>query len=194
MKRIRKGEFGYISYQKKMAFIRTAVFFALCAAIFLTGYITTGTRKNLLTIVAILGCLPASKSLVNAIMFARAKGCSDDAHQKIEDTDLSGISPRAACAYDLYMTSYDKNFPVSHVTVYKNMVTGLAEDLDTDRLNACAKHIEDHLKVDGFKNLTVKIYPDADKYTDRLAQLAGLEASGTQDNVSILNTLKAISL
>ena len=193
MKRIKKGEFGYISYQKKMAFIRTAVFFALCAAIFLIGYITVGTRKNLLTIVAILGCLPASKSLVNAIMFARAKGCSEEAHQKIENADLSGLTC-AACAYDLYMTSYDKNFPVSHITVYKNMVTGLAEGLDNDMLNACAKHIEDHLKVDGFKDLTVKIYPDADKYADRLIQLSALETSGDRDNTSILNTLTAISL
>ncbi len=194
MQRVKKGEFGYISYRRKVVFIRTAVFFALCAAIFLIGYITVGTRKNLLTVVAILGCLPASKSLVNAIMFARAKGCSEEAHQRIEGTDLSELKDHAAFAYDLYMTSYDRNFPVSHITVYKNMVTGLAEGLDNDMQNACAKHIEEHLKTDGFKDLTVKIYSDADKYADRLVKLSSLEASGGHDNTSVLNTLTAISL
>ena len=68
-----KGTFLYLDTQKKYEIIRTILFYAISAAIFATGYITTGTKKNLLTMVAVLGVLPASKSLVSVIMFMRYK-------------------------------------------------------------------------------------------------------------------------
>ena len=83
MKRVGKGEYGYIAYQRKVVIIRTVIFFAVSIAIFIAGYVTTGTRRNLFTIVAVLGTLPACKSLVNLIMFTKAKGCSEKAHKEI---------------------------------------------------------------------------------------------------------------
>ena len=60
-----KGTFGYLDTQKVYEIIRTVLFYSISIAIFVTGYVTTGTKKNLLTIVAVLGVLPASKSLVS---------------------------------------------------------------------------------------------------------------------------------
>ena len=65
MKKALKGNYGYIKAKRNRVIIRTIIFFAISLAIFVAGYITTGTRKNLFTIVAVLGCLPACKSLVN---------------------------------------------------------------------------------------------------------------------------------
>ena len=72
MKKAVKGTYGYLKIKRNWVFIRTIVFFAISIAIFITGYVTTGSRKNLFTIVAVLGCLPACKSLVNLILFFRA--------------------------------------------------------------------------------------------------------------------------
>lgn len=58
MKRIEKGTPGYLDYKKKVEIIRTVIYFLLVAAIFTLGYVQTKTRSNLLTVVAILGCLP----------------------------------------------------------------------------------------------------------------------------------------
>ena len=189
MKRIGKGEYGYIAYQRKVVIIRTVIFFAISAAIFITGYVATGTRKNLLTIIAILGCLPACKSVVNLVMFAKAKGCSEEAHKEI-----SGIAEDANNAYDLYMTSYDKNYAVSHIVVCGNNVTGFSEDMDPDTVRDCEKHIKEHLAIDGFKDMTVKMFTDLHKYTDRLKQLNELDGKGDYDAGAVLNTLMAISL
>ena len=68
-----KGTFNYLDTQRKYEIARTIIYFAISISIFLAGYITTGTRKNLLTVVAVLGMLPASKSLVSVIMFCRFK-------------------------------------------------------------------------------------------------------------------------
>lgn len=197
MHRISKGEYGYISYARKMAIIRTVVMFVLCLAVFAIGYLTTGTRKNLLTIVAVLGCLPASKSLVNVIMFMRAHGCSPEAKEKIESqigpAEEAGSFPYAE-AYDLYLTSYQTNYPISHVLAGRGMVTGLCEAAGVDA-SACEKHIDEHLKADGIKDLTVKIYTDIDKYTSRIKAMTELEErEGDIGGVDVLATLKAISL
>lgn len=73
MKRAVKGNFGYIRAKRLSVLIKTAIFFGISLSLFAAGYITTGKKENLLTIVAVLGCLPACKSAVNFILFLRAK-------------------------------------------------------------------------------------------------------------------------
>ena len=79
MTRAVKGNFGYLRAKRLTVLIRTVIFFAISLALFAAGYITTGKKENLLTIVAVLGCLPACKSMVNTIMLFRASGCSSQA-------------------------------------------------------------------------------------------------------------------
>ncbi len=58
-----KGNAGYLNYKRKIEIIRTLAYFGIVIAILLLGYFQTGTKLNLLTVVAIVGCLPASKAL-----------------------------------------------------------------------------------------------------------------------------------
>ena len=55
-----RGKPGYINSLKKKYLVISIVEFAIVAAVFVLGYLQTGSRLNLLTVVAILGCLPAS--------------------------------------------------------------------------------------------------------------------------------------
>ena len=67
MKKVQKGAPGYLDYKKKVEIIRTVIYFGIVAAVFFLGYFQTGTRLNLLTVIAVLGCLPAGKALVGVI-------------------------------------------------------------------------------------------------------------------------------
>ena len=80
-----------LKHQRKLEIAKTAVLFCLSLAVYLSGLLTTGTNKNLLTIVAVLGCLPASRSAVGMIMFLRAKGCSEELHERILPLSLIHI-------------------------------------------------------------------------------------------------------
>ena len=62
--KINKGNAGYINSRKKRVLVKSLVQFGISFALLAIGMITTDSRMNLLTVVAILGCLPASKSLV----------------------------------------------------------------------------------------------------------------------------------
>lgn len=167
MKKAVKGTYGYLKAKRTRVLIRTLLFFAISLAIFAAGYITTGSRKNLFTIVAVLGCLPACKSLVNLIMFFRAKGCSAEAVKQIRPVEghLVGM-------YDMFFTSYQNNFSISHMVVENKIILSYTEAEDFHD-----KEFKDHLttmlKQGGIKDMAVTTTNDIKKYCE---QLDGLNA------------------
>lgn len=187
-KKVQKGCYGYIKYQKAFTAIRTAVYFLLSAMLYVIGVLSTGSSKNLLTVVAVLGCLPACKSLINMIMFITAKGCSDKAWKKISpyDDKLTGF-------YDMYFTSYQKNFPISHMVLKGNVICAYTESEKCD-CNEGEKHLEQILKQDGYINMTIKIFNNLEKYVDRLSQLTKSDIEDNKNRSGIIQTLRSISL
>lgn len=173
MKKIAKGNYGYLKQKRNYIILQTIVFFAISISLLVAGIITTGDKKNLLTVVAVLGCLPASKSFVSMIMYIKASGCSPAVKDTVlpHEKDLIGM-------YDMYFTSYKKNFPISHMVVEGKNICGYTEVAKID-LNACEEHLETHLLQSGFKDLTIKIFTDLNKYTARLDQLNSLERERT---------------
>lgn len=165
MKKAVKGNYGYIKAKRNRVVTRTIIFFAISLAIFVAGYITTGTRKNLFTIVAVLGCLPACKSLVNMIMFLRARGCSLSAMEAIRPFEghLIGM-------YDMFFTSYQKNFAVSHMVVEDKILLAYTEDASFD-YKACQEHLSTMLKQGGIRDMTITITGDLNKYCEQLKNL-----------------------
>lgn len=183
-----KGSFGYIQNRKRFTAVRTVLYFALSISLYVAGYVTTGSNKNLLTIVAVLGCLPSCKSAVNFIIFLRAKGCSQELRDVVKkfDTELTSF-------YDLYFTSYQKNYQVSHMVLRGNVLCGITESEKCD-VNEAQKHLEQMLLQEGIKNMTVKIFSDRRKYIDRLSQLTELETEENKNRDEIVNLLYSISL
>ena len=96
-RRKKKGEKGYLASQKKVASLRTAFLFGISLAIYLTGYFSTGSNENLLTIVAVLGCLPAARSAVNLIMLLRYHGIAEVHHMAYRAGYLLGYTANPAC-------------------------------------------------------------------------------------------------
>lgn len=169
----KKGTYGYIGRQRRWEIIKTILMFGVSISLYIAGYIATKTNKNLLTLAAVLGCLPASKSAVNMIMFFRAKGCSAVLKEALGDK-AAGFSER----YDLYLTSYAKNFQISHLVMKGKNIAGITEQQDFDEA-ACYQHLRPLLAKDGFRDITVKIFRDREKYFERIKSL---RESGMEDN------------
>ena len=183
-----KGEYGYISDQRKKEIIKTLLLFALCASIYITGYITTGSNKNLLTIVAILGCLPASKSAVSMIMFIKSKGCTEELHRKI-----AAKSKGLPQLYDNVLTSYQNTFEISHFAYRGNNLIGITENPKC-KVAEAEKHVLTMCAQDGIKEITVKIFNDPAKYLSRLEQLCELENEDGAKTEAVLALIKVLSI
>ena len=179
MKRVSKGNFGYIEYMRKFAIIRTVIALLICLAIFLTGLIIYHSNKSAFSIIAALGCLPAGLSAVNMIMYLRAHPCSRDAYEKIE-SHRHGLLIR----YDLEMTSYEENYGIAAATVLDKNVCCFTEDKALD-LNNCEKHIRNQIAQSGYTDYTVKVFKDINAFCNRLDQLEQIRSSKNINPVAI---------
>ena len=144
--RTEKGQPGYVKARKQKYLLGAVVEFAIVIAIFVTGYIQTGSRLNLLTVVAVVGCLPAK-------------------YQELEEK-----APLILKAYDMIITSSQKIMPLDAVVVSGHIVCGYASNPKTDE-TALARHIKDILKDNHYDKMTVKIFHD---YTAFLARAEGM--------------------
>lgn len=183
-----KGKSDYLDTQKKYEIIRTCLYFFISLSLFAAGWITTGERLNLLSVVAALGCLPACKSCVDMIMFLKFKSIPTTAVEQIEQNigELEGM-------YDCVFTSYDKNFQVDHLVLKDHILCAYSSHEKTDA-NLGQEHLNKTLMHSGYKGLSIKIFKDLDKYTDRLKQLNELESDDVEFHAAVFETLKSISL
>ena len=183
----KKGHYGYISAGKKRAVLFTVFCFGVSLALFFMGWYSTGTKKNLLTVVAVLGCLPASKSAVNMIMFLKAKSCPKDVYEK-----LLPYTDRLTMLFELQITSYEHTFQMDSMVVDSKTICGYTSNSKCKK-DAAEKHIKSLFIQNGFKDYTVKIFTNIDKYIERLEQLHK-EEHEAHANAEIVNLLLDISL
>lgn len=183
-----KGTKNYLKTQKNYEFIRTLIYFGISFALFAVGWITTKQRTNLLTVVAILGCLPASKSLVSTIMYFRYKGLAKNDGIKIESHLRD-----TAHLYDCVFTSYQKNFEAPHIAIKSNTISIYAPKKDFTEPEL-VKHLTAILKADQLTNVGIKVYFEIDKYLIRMDQLSQMTEENEENTLHIAETLRSVSL
>ena len=182
-----KNTYGYIDSQKKYEIIRTLVYFGIPISLFVAGYIATKNKMNVLTVVAILGCLPASKSLVSMIMFLRHKSCSEAVRDMAEP-----LSGGLYTLYDLIFTTEKVTYKVAHAAYKAKCLVLYSEDKPD--VNGLEAHIEEYMKRAAIKGVNVKVYTDLKKYAERLGQMNALEAEEGRIAEETIQLLKEITL
>lgn len=187
-----KNRYGYLDSQKKYEVIRTLVYFGISASLYVAGYIATKAKVNLLTIVAILGCLPASKSLVSAVMFLGQHSCSADTHKHITKVTEAGAWPLSDQLYDLVFTTDKVTYPIAHAA-YRARCLVLFSEKKTDAA-ALESHLQEYLKRADISGVTAKVYGDLDKYLGRLSELLALERGEERLAPQVIQLLKEITL
>lgn len=189
---MKKGMAGYLNRQKKIEIIKTLVSFGLVLAIFLVGYLTTGSRKNLFTLVAILGCLPAARVLVGLI--------TRFPYRSIPAAKAGEIRRKAegiTLIFDLVFTTYEKIQPVDCIAIYNNTVCGYAPSEKTD-LDFTAKHLKKMLQDNGYPKVSVKLFRDYKAFLSRAEGMSDIARIEKEDfgrkEAGMVSTLLSISL
>lgn len=160
-KSAKKGEFGYIAAEKKRKLILTAILFAVPLLIFFTAFIYFKTRLTIWTVIAVVGCLPACKMMVNLIMLFRSPSMKPSVYDQIQEHcgDL-------VMSYEMYMTFYEKSAFIDAFAICGNLVVGYSSDpkIDGAFMETEAQKI---LKGNGYR-ATVKIFKDLKPFLERL--------------------------
>ena len=157
----RKGEYGYLAAEKKRRILITAILFSVPLLIFFSAILYFHTRLTVWTVVAVVGCLPACKSLVSLIMIFRAKPVNADVYHKIHEH-----AGELTMSYEMYMTFYEKSANIDAFAICGNTVAGYSSDPRIDA-SFMEKECQKILRGNGFK-ATVKIFTRLDPFLERL--------------------------
>lgn len=163
MKRVPKGSSGYVRYEKVKRALIALLMFAIPLTIFFTGWITTGTRKNLLTIVAILGIIPAARFAVSWIMIMLQKDVPSDVVKHTEEAAGDLVH-----GYELTVTAYEGRMPLDAVVVRSGSAACLSLNGKKEQFGFMEKHIESILHKNGYKKVKVKIFGEEKSFLERI--------------------------
>lgn len=173
--KITKGEAGYIRYKKKIELLRVILEFGIVIALFITGYVTTKTRLNLLTLVAVLGCLPASKAMVGFIMLLPRQSMEE---RKVREIEAKG--EHLTKLYDMILTSYEHVMPIDSIVIAGNTVCGYSGN-EKLKVDYAEKYIRKTLANNYCEKASVKIFRD---YPSYLARVEGMETMASVADVT----------
>lgn len=163
-KKIRKGDFGYIQHEKIRKFLVTLLLFAIPMAAFVGAYLITGTKKNIITVIAMVGCLPACKSLVGFIVMFLQKSMDESSYRKIKEHAKDLVM-----SYEMYLTTYEKSTFVESFAICGNKVIGYSSRIDGSP-QFVEQHVKKILKQNGYK-VDVKVMTELKPYLERLDYL-----------------------
>ncbi len=170
--KIQKGEPGYIKAQKTKLLIWTVAEFGIVIALVVLGYIQTGTKLNLLTAVAIIGCLPAAKMLVEFLIMAPHKSIDPDKYKEIMEK-----APLVTKVCDTIITGNDKIMPVEIFAISGHTVFGYTSSPKTDEAET-ARYLKELFHNSCVDKVTVKVLHD---YKAFLARAEGMNNIMTID-------------
>lgn len=170
-----KGKPGYIDAQKKKYLLWTVLEFAFVIIIFTIGYFQTGSRMNLFTVVAVLGCLPAAKMLVELITFLPYKTIDMEKAQEIEKK-----AEYLTTIYDLVVTSEKKAMQVDAIVISNNTVFGYTSNKKTNA-EEVTKRLKELMDDTKYTKLTIKVLPDYVAFLSRVEGLNNIMAIEKMD-------------
>ena len=160
--KITKGMSGYIRSQKKKRILITILLFGISIAVFLAGYLTTHTRNNLLTIVAILGCLPAARSAVSMILLLPYRSLEEEKVKAVREA-----APGNVLVFDLVLTSSEKIMAVDALLVSKHLLCGYVAQTKAP-VSEIEAYLAKILRDNHYEKVTVKLFSDYDAFYKRV--------------------------
>ena len=119
----KKGEYGYFRSQRIRSLLITIGLFLIPVSAFIIAWIINKTRLNIITVIAVVGCLPACRSLVNLIMLTMRKPMDRELYESIR-----AHQGNLDMAYELYMTSYEKSAYIDAVAAAGKTVVAYTHD------------------------------------------------------------------
>lgn len=173
--KIHKGEAGYIKCRKKRLLIETIIEFGIIIGLLVVGYVQTKTRLNMLSVAAVLGCLPACRTLVNLIMLFPHKSIKEEIKQEIAEK-----APKLHVIYDLIVTSEKKAMAIDAFVISENTICGYTSNPLVNK-GYCADFIKAILQQNGIEKVTVKVFRDYVAFLTRAEGMNSIASIDKQD-------------
>ncbi len=193
-KRVKKSKYGYIDSMRVYSVLKALIMFAVSFTILAIGWIHTGTKENVMTVVAILGVLPACKWTVNAIMHLRFRSGNREFHEKADRiTKEHGVDERVVF-YDSVLTmENDGSHQVNMFVCIEGCLIGYTE-FEKAKCSIIEKHIKGMLKKNSIPKISVKVFNEESAFLVRYEDLARKNIEPSENDFDAIALVGALSL
>lgn len=169
-KKGKKGEIGYFYAEKRKRLLITAVLFGIPLLIFFSAWAYHGSRQTIWTVIVVVGCLPACKSMVGLVMMLMRKPMDEELYRRIHAHEGNLVM-----AYEMYMTFYEKSAYIDAIAICGNEVVGYSSDPKIDSAYMAAES-QKIIRKNGYK-VNVKILKELKPFLERLDSMNEHKAS-----------------
>ena len=173
-----KCTLGYLTKRKKAEILWIVFFVVLGVAIFLTGYLWSGVRANIFTVMAVLLVFPAAKHLVALIAMFRKKGVTKERYDKVKTA-----AGQAVLYTDYVFTSTEKIMHLDFLLVKNGNVLGVIAKSKQD-----VPYLKQYL-TDVVKKMApsyhVRLFESDEKLISHLQRLTQEEASENSEKTLV---------
>lgn len=190
MKRVTKGHYGYLSYKKKIEIVKMLVILLGIVILLVAGYVTTHTRKNLLTVAAVVSVLPLANLLVPFLVILPFKGRPKEEYEEIKKTVGNGLLNT-----ELVITAHnEKPFGVDYIYIHPDGVFCYSsqENLKADALK---KHLKTMIEGHDLNTPIIYVSQNYKKYQRKLASLSPVNREDCdEDLLRIEGVIRALAI
>lgn len=187
-----KGDVGYLKDVKKRELIKCIVQWGLVIAFLIIGIIIFETKLNILTMVAVLGCLPASKAMVAVVVKWPIKPLDKEKVDRVVNNTNYLTS-----SFDVVLTSKEKIMPLQCVVIAGNTIYAYTNSKKVG-LQSTANYMKAFLKQNEIDHLNIKIFDEFVPFVSRvegLNNIASIEQNDTKEREeTIKNIMKLYSM
>lgn len=164
MKKIKKGEIGYINYRLTIQTLKVLLGAAVIIGLFSAGlYFNGGDKNNYYTLAAILAVLPVAKIAVNMYMFLRYRKVSD----KALFSQVKDLCDNDMLLSDMIVTGKEKIFEISLALVSDTGICCYTKNKATDAA-VFTEAVTNFVRSCGYE-VNVTLLKDFNRFKDRAA-------------------------
>lgn len=188
--KIEKGSAGYVQSQKRIRTIRTIALFAVVFAVFAVGMILNkGDRRNIYSIVAAVGCIPAAMSAVSMIMMWMRKPVTASFAE-----EMQRLAGDTRLLMELYITTSEHGLYLHAAAVKDDCVAAYAPDPRSESVfSDVSRHIRNSLEQ-ACGPVEVMITRNKEEFCGMLEELAAEETTNPDLQEEIAQVLLSLSL
>ena len=163
-----KGTNGYIGRRKMLSALWTICIVLVSLGLFFIGWYLKGTTRNLLTVISVLGVLPAAKSLVACIVLFPYRSLEEDVYRRF--IEAAGGSGKLYS--DLVFTSEKNVMHLDALYINGTELVGYAERMKPKEKENVLAYFTESLKKRGC-SVHMHIFERAAEMTARIGDLSG---------------------
>lgn len=166
MKKVEKGNWGYVNYRKKINLIIMLAAFLVVIGVFVLGLILNKMdRNNIFTVASVVLVLPAAKFAVAYLVVSPHKGADEALKNKIEKS-----SGDLTVCYDCIMSNTKKPICAQAVIISDSVVCAYTCDEKADN-RLFETSLQEFMKNDKL-NVAVTLYKEEKTFINRVKNLA----------------------